>query len=81
MVGDADRHSDALLSPAHLVHRSDTGVGKPPPPTVPSMQNSGSVEFPERAASTYGAVQEGGGAEATALGSGGGKGSHLKGVQ
>ena len=64
----------------HLWHL-DTGVGKPPPPTVPSVQNSGAGAGPERSAPAHGAMQEGVGAEEMVAGSGGVKGSYLTGVQ
>ena len=47
---------------------------------VPSVQHAGSMAVPEWAAPAHSGVQEGGGAEATALDGGGGKGCHLKGV-
>ena len=54
-----------------------SGGGQPPTPTVPSVRHAGPVEVAERDAPVQSSVQEGGGAEATALGSRGGEGGHL----
>ena len=62
-------------------NRSDTKVGQPNPPTVTSMQHDGVGAVSKQAALAQSTIQEGGRAEATALGSRGGKGGHLKGVQ
>ena len=72
---------DALLAPACLGHRGNTGRGKPPPPTVSSVQYACSVAVLEWAAPAHSAAQEGGGVEATVFGGGGGKVGNLKGVQ
>ena len=69
------------MTPTRPGHHGDTGGGQPPPPTVPSVKHSGAVAVPEPDAPLHATVQEVGIAEATALGRGGGKGSHLKGVQ
>ena len=74
-------HVGALLVSARPVHRGNSGGGRPPPPTVTYLQHSGAVEVPKRIAQAHIAVQEGGGAEATVFGGGGGKGGDLKGVQ
>ena len=62
-------------------HRGNTGGGKPPPPTVPSVLHAGAVEISGQVEPAHGTVHEGGGAEATAVGSEGGKGGNLNGVQ
>ena len=72
---------DARLESALPINCGDTGRGKPSPPTVPYVRHYGSVEVPERVVPAYRAVQEGGGAEATAFCGGGGKGSNIKGFQ
>ena len=74
-------HVGALLVSARPVHRGNSGGGRPPPPTVTYLQHSGAVEVPKRIAQAHIAVQEGGGAEATVFGGGGGKGGDFKGVQ
>ena len=48
---------------------------------VTSMRHDGSMAFFELVASVHSAMQEGGGAEAMALGSGGGEGGHVHGIQ
>ena len=45
------------------------------------MQHDGAMAVPKRIAQSHSSVQEGGRAEATAFGDGGGKGGNLKGVQ
>ena len=71
----------ALLESARPGHCGNTGIGKPPPTTVPSVRHSGAVAFPKRIAQAHSAVQERGGSEETAFGGRGGKGGNLKGVQ
>ena len=74
-------HVDTLLALAHPGHCGDTVGGKLPPPTVPSVQHTCAVVVRERYSPAHRSVQEGGGAEETALGSRGGKGIRIKGVQ
>ena len=50
-----DVYADALLAPARPRHHGHTGRGKSPPPTLPSLQNSGDVVV--GAASLYSTVQ------------------------
>ena len=76
-----DSHADAPLAPTHPGNHGDNGGGQPPLPTVTSVRHSCAMAVPERAAPAHSAVQEGGGAEATALGGEGGKGSNFKGIQ
>ena len=68
MGGDADDNADEIMVPARTGHRGDTGRVQPPPPTVLSVRHAGAVVFPERATLEHSTVQEGVGAEATALG-------------
>ena len=75
-----DAHAGALLASARPGHSVNTGGGQPPLPTVPYVHHYGAVVVPKRIAQVHSAVQEGGGAEATAFGDGGGKGGDLKGI-
>ena len=59
----------------------DTGGGQTIPPTVPPVRNTGAVAVLDQIAQYHSRVQEGGGAEMTEFGGGGGKGGDLKGVQ
>ena len=79
--GNADHHADSLMAPTRPRHCGNTGGGNPPSTTVPSVQHSSYVVFPERVEPAHSAVQERGKAEATAFGGGGVKGSYLKDVQ
>ena len=55
-----------------------TGGGKPLPPTVTSVWNSGAVAVPKKIALAHIAVQERGGEEATEFGGAGGKVGNLE---
>ena len=79
--GDADDHEDALLASARPGNCGHTGGGQPPPPTVPFVRHSDAVTVPEQVAPVQITVQEGVGAEVTAVGGGGLKGGHLMVVQ
>ena len=79
--GNADSHDDSLLAPSRPVHRRNTEVGQPPPPTVPSVRHDGAMAVPEWSALAHNAVQEGGRAEAMAIGDRRGKCGNCKGVQ
>ena len=48
---------------------------------MPSVQHAGAMAVPKQIGQVHSVVQEGGGSEATAFGSGGGKGGDHKGVQ
>ena len=48
----------ALLESARPGHCGNTGIGKPPPTTVPSVRHSGAVAFPKRIAQGHSAVQD-----------------------
>ena len=61
-----------------LGQRGDIGRRKPPPPTVTSVQHAGAMAVAEQDASVHRAMQEGGGAEVTALVSGGGEGGLIQ---
>ena len=79
--GDADGHADAVLASARPGHRGNTVGGKPPPTMMPLVQNSGAMAVTEWVAPAHSTMQEGGGAELTTVGSGGGGNSKIKGVQ
>ena len=81
MGSDADGQVGALLASIRLGHRGDTGGGKSPPPMLTPVQHSADVAVPTQIKQAHIAVQEWGRSEATAFGSGGGKGGNLKGVQ
>ena len=68
----------ALVRPGH---RGGIGVGKPPPPTLPSVQHDGEMLGSEWDTLAHRSMQEGGGAKETAPGRGGAKGGHLQGLQ
>ena len=76
-----DVHMDAFLELARPGHRGNSGGGKPPPPMVPSMLHVDAVAIPEKVVPAHAILQEGGGAEAMSVVSGGGKGGNLNGVQ
>ena len=76
-----DVHTYEILALARPGHRGNNGGRQPLPPKVTSVQHSGAVAFLERVAPVHSAVKEGGGAEAMAFSTRGGKGANLKGVQ
>ena len=63
---DADGDDGTLPTLTCMGHRDHTGGGKPPPPTVPSVQYSGVLEGPERAARHHRSVCQWCGSEETA---------------
>ena len=81
MGSDAYRHAGALLESIRLGHCINTGGWKSPPPMLTPVQHSADVAVPTQIKQAHIAVQEWGRSEATAFGSGGGKGGNLKGVQ
>ena len=48
-----------FFAPAFPGHRGDTGRGKPPPPTVPSVKYAGAMAGSERYALVHRAIHEG----------------------
>ena len=58
--GDEDGNAGALLEPACLRHRGDSGGRKLPPPTVRPMRHAGPQADPERTAPGHGTVCKGG---------------------
>ena len=76
-----DGHGGEFMAPACTGHCGDTGGGKPPPPTVPSMQHASIMAGSERDASAHRAMQEGGGTKETATDRGGGEGYHFQSLQ
>ena len=61
-VGNTSGDAGALFAPARSQHRGDTGVGKPPPTTVPPVQPPGLQEGAQRAPPGDQPVQDGDGA-------------------
>ena len=58
-VGDADGNASPFPTPACLEHRDHNRGGKPPPPTVPPLQNYGALEGTERETYYYLSVCQG----------------------
>ena len=75
-----DDHAGEILASAYPLHCGNTGVGQPTLTTMTSVLHDISVVVPKRIAQVHSTVQDRGGAEATAFGSGGVKGRDLKGV-
>ena len=69
-VGNTSGDVGALCAPERPRHRGDTGVGQPPPTTVPPVQPSGLQEGAQRAPPGDQSVQDGDGAETATTGRG-----------
>ena len=78
---NTDVNVDTFMALERLGNHGNTGGGKSPPPTVPSVKHAGDVAVREWAAPAHGALKEGGREETMAAGDGGGKCGNLTGVQ
>ena len=67
-VGNTSGDTGELCAPAHPRHRGDTGLGQPPPTTVPPVRPSGPQEGAQRAPPGDQPVQDGDGAETATTG-------------
>ena len=79
--GNADFREVSIMASACTGQCGITVGGQPPPHTVTPVRHAGDMEFLERIVQEHSALQDGGEAEMTAFGGGGGKVSDLKGVQ
>ena len=69
-VSNTSGDAGALFAPARPRHRGYTGVGQPPPTTVPPVRPSGLQEGAQRAPPGDQSVQDGDGAETAKTGRG-----------
>ena len=78
---NADIHESTLLAQACPGHRGDTGVGQPPPTTVPPVQPSGLQEGAQWAPPGDKPMQNGSRTKNPETRGSGGRGSDGEGVQ